>query len=446
MDNLTLISVLTIVLFIVGSVPFLLFLSHRRRDLLEAIYPATAYFLLIFPIRSVYALVFGTTFLGEPPFDDATSNAWMLALSYASIAFVMFLLGYYAPLGPAIAKSCPRLPSDWGWGRVGPAALTLAGVGLGAYGLLIRYFGGLEVYLTQKWVTLTQGGTTYLYALTGCLGLSSSILYVRYLRSGNGRVLFVTVLLLTIALGMTAGAKGAVFFPILSVLIVRHYLLRPIRLGDVFVMTLLLMLIIPAFNVYRHAPRLDAILPNYVQIMTTPRLLLTHILDRFHDMDALIYVVRDTGHIFPFRFGETLVPILVAWTPRVLWPDKPVISFAKEFGETYWAEWFAGTGSAPSVTVLGEAYINFGIAGMVLMGGLCGVVLRWWYCYCIRRDLGLGGVVAYAFTVPYWAMFWESDIVGLITRAILSASLAVMMSLAVGRPHSATGDSEEHSA
>ena len=90
-----------------------------------------------------------------------------------------------------------------------------------------------------------------------------------------------------------------------------------------------------------------------------------------------------------YQYGKTILPVFVAWIPRQLWPQKPIVVFGKIFSETYFFKWFTGTRAAASPTVVGEGYINFNFPGMLLVSFLCGIFLRSSYEYCIKRNFGL---------------------------------------------------------
>lgn len=437
MDDVALIWVLTVLLFFVVAFPhWQLLWRWKHTDPFGAVYLASAYFLLIFPLRSLYALAQGTEFLGKPPFDEATRTAWVVALVYLIVGFGVFYLGYYSPLGRMVARAAPGLPSMWRWRRVGWMAVGLTLIGLMSFILLVKYLGGLETYLTQKQVALTAGGTTYLYQLIGSFWIASAICYLRYTQTRARRHLLQTLVLLvtTLLVGATTGAKGYVFFPLLTILVLRHYLIRRINVLFIVLIGLILTALIPAFNIFRHTQDLSTIPTRYMIVISTPRILLHHLLARFHPLDAVVTIIRDTGSLFPFQYGSTIIPIFVAWIPRAIYPDKPVISYAKVFGETYWAEWFAGTGSAPSVSILGEAYVNFHFPGLVTIAFIAGVLLRGFYDYLVRLRRSHSGLLLYALNMPYIAMFWESDIVGLITRAIFWNLLGILVCLIVARP------------
>jgi len=110
MSDAVTIYALLIFLFSVASIPLISFVFTIKRDIFEPVYWASEYFILIFWIRSIYVLLFGTPFLGIPPFPPETARAWVTALFYLIISFAVFLIGYYSNLGITLATATPFLP------------------------------------------------------------------------------------------------------------------------------------------------------------------------------------------------------------------------------------------------------------------------------------------------------------------------------------------------
>ena len=433
MSDIVAIYALLAVLFCVGSIPLIRLFLNTKRDLFEPVYWASAYFILIFGIRSIYAMLFGTPFLGNPPFSLETVNAWIIALIYAIASFLIFLIGYYSKFGAALAKTLPLLPRHWSLTKIMLFVPLATGIGFLALSVLIIYFGGLEIFLTRKQLTLTAGGTTYLYLLVGFIQYALFIAYITALIHRKMRATALLLLAIVLIIGFASGSKGSVLFPILSFLVIRNYFKRPIQLKHLLIIALLAIFVFPFFNVYRSLSDLNQVLAAAIGIFDRPNLIVHHIMDRFHDMDSLIFIIRDTPETMDFQMGKTIAPLFVAWIPRVLWPDKPVISFAKIFGETYYAPWFAGTGTAPSPTIIGDAYINFHVGGMLWIALASGILLRTLYEYLIHRSFGPSGVFVYVAILPFLLLFWESDIAGLLSRAGSSFLMAVTISLLLAK-------------
>lgn len=122
--------------------------------------------------------------------------------------------------------------------------------------------------------------------------------------------------------------------------------------------------------------------------------------------------------------GTSLDDFWVAAIPRVLWPDKPIITrFGTQLHEEFWNTSEATSALAP--TYSGEAYWNNGPAGLVLVSILLGLEMGWltrrWQIAASGDDPAFFLI---AFPVSLWAVYVESWIAasyigGFITIVVL---------------------------
>lgn len=112
------------------------------------------------------------------------------------------------------------------------------------------------------------------------------------------------------------------------------------------------------------------------------------------------------------RPGDTLSNFWVTFIPRILWPQKPVIS---QPGTDLHKKYFndpSQTSSAIAPTYSAEAYWNYGPAGVVLVSVLLGLAIGWLTHY---SNLAVSGVrpeyFIIALPVAIWACFVESWLV-----------------------------------
>lgn len=84
-----------------------------------------------------------------------------------------------------------------------------------------------------------------------------------------------------------------------------------------------------------------------------------------------------TPEVVPYQYGKTYSFFLVSFVPRVLWPDKPTAGSANGFyAVTYGITSEEGAKTTSfGVSILGEAFINFGWAGVVLIMLLQGIFI-----------------------------------------------------------------------
>ncbi|MFH7024923.1 MAG: O-antigen polysaccharide polymerase Wzy [Heteroscytonema crispum UTEX LB 1556] len=114
---------------------------------------------------------------------------------------------------------------------------------------------------------------------------------------------------------------------------------------------------------------------NKESIYRAPKISAT---DKAAERSAMIIflsdVMKNTPEIVPYWNGETYLPLLTSYIPRIIWPDKPEIRIGNDFGHRYKildADDFSTSMNLPMIV---EMYVNFGswgvIIGMSLLGSL----------------------------------------------------------------------------
>jgi hypothetical protein len=94
---------------------------------------------------------------------------------------------------------------------------------------------------------------------------------------------------------------------------------------------------------------------------------------------ATMWLVDGYGHYF---YGTTIYPLLFLPIPRQLWPEKPIIStYLYELRNPLRPIYWAGMGG----TMLGEAYANFGLIGVIVLPCIMGYCLGRFYFAAMRR-------------------------------------------------------------
>lgn len=84
-------------------------------------------------------------------------------------------------------------------------------------------------------------------------------------------------------------------------------------------------------------------------------------------------IVTKSGDRVAFRHGETLIPLLTAFVPRLIWPDKPSMQVGLVVAKDFFPDASEDVNLSPSH--LGELYWNFGWAGVLLGMPLIGAIL-----------------------------------------------------------------------
>lgn len=455
MDGLEVTYALIAATAVVCLLPLFVFLRARRVDKFEPIYWASAYFFLLFVLRPLYDLALGSEFLGELPFDRATARAFNLGLLYAFLSFCLFLVGYYANLGVRLANRLPSLPTAWDGGRVAIAWLFLLGLGSISYFVLVRSFGGWDYYVCHKQETLTAPGQGYLLLGISLISIAFAMKLTQSLESKNrGYVAYGLLLPVLLAIGFFSGSKGIFLMPILVAIVATHYLKGSVHLRHILGLALFVFLLFPIFNTYRNyscvtdpIEQLQATQETHVgsgvqvapkalvvpKVDVGPKALIRHAMSRFYGIDSLAIIVRDTPDVMDFQYGKTIVPLFVAWVPRQIWEDKPTVSFGKVFAEKYLGKFFSGTGTSASPTLLGEAYLNWHLPGMLLVAWLSGIAIRLAYTWLIQRNCGGPAIFIYSQFFLYFVLFWEASIAGLLAERVASLIILIAVVFFMGR-------------
>jgi len=119
--------------------------------------------------------------------------------------------------------------------------------------------------------------------------------------------------------------------------------------------------------------------------------------------DAMDYVPRRRA----YGLGEaTLLTTAVAFVPRILWPDKPVIGQAEHFKKYTGIKLTKFTSA--TIGPIGDAYVDFGYGGILflfLYGGVIAVFFTTWINYASKSP----GLLLW-FMVIYFATIGEAEI------------------------------------
>ena len=89
------------------------------------------------------------------------------------------------------------------------------------------------------------------------------------------------------------------------------------------------------------------------------------------------YIYSMTPSVVPYQYGKTYSFFLVSFIPRIIWPDKPTAGSANGFyAVTYGITSEEGAKTTTfGVSILGEAFMNFGWAGVVLIMLVQGILI-----------------------------------------------------------------------
>ena len=111
----------------------------------------------------------------------------------------------------------------------------------------------------------------------------------------------------------------------------------------------------------------------------------------------LLFVTRGTNDNLPLQYGMTYFTQLVNPIPRAIWKGKPVADAGLILARAYGA---VDKNGEPTMTnspgFIGEAYLNFGFFGMLIVPLVAGIVVRAWDDIFPIAARSLPGFLVYA--------------------------------------------------
>jgi len=431
MSDIAVLYFLLLLLFVaIVWVPVFHYTRRRRRDLCEPVYLATAIFFIMFWVRSVYILIWGSLYLGERPFAPDIIESWNLVLLYSILACAVFYSTYYSKFGVALAHAVAPLPARWPIPRVYWLITILFGAGLASAYALVGQYGSLANFLDRRRAPNPLQGVGDLELLAYSMALSMEAAYVLLACRRKGVVLFASLFVIAVGFQFLQGQRLIVASTLLSLLVIYHYLRKPLRPRYLLGLGLLVALVVsPVMVLFREGSKQEVSVQSVSEALA-PEGGPVSFLERLDGIDGFVFIVRDTPALMDYQYGKSYMYALIAWFPRRYWRDKPK-DFEIVFTDTYFAGWFEPGVTGFSPTLLGEGYINFHVAGLLLVAGLGGLFWRAFYEYSIRRSAGMSGVFVYASALPFVLVSVEGRAVSLLTPAwiiLLTSLSSVLMS------------------
>lgn len=302
------------------------------------------------------------------------------------IGLLFFVIGYIQKLPKLSLRRLKIVRSDeWDVHRLWIVVLIFTGVSLTATVLFLQKTGfefqDLTSISRKRFVVLegSEAGYTALGYLRWAASLSqiAFMLVMAWFVSSGKRWFsaagFVTVVMFGIAavFPFLTSSRGSLMWLILSSMIIWHYLRRPLSIRAVAIVAIIAVVVL---SIMINLRRGDVDLIIAVSLESIVERL-------FGSRDFLD--ITTTAHIIAaiqdgrldYAYGRTYFTWLYAPIPRTMWPEKPVVSIGWEIKRCVFGLY--GLGGIPPGSI-GEAYWNFGYAGVVVMW-LLGAVIGWVY-------------------------------------------------------------------
>jgi hypothetical protein len=375
----TLILGVALVTSFVGVVPLALDWSRpddRRQILITLIVLSYSVFLVL-PILTGYFLsdIDDGAVLNFHSMAPQTIVAGQLA---ALMGLSCMLLGFYLPIGRFLAALLPRPTREWS----PSAALGVAAVMIP---LAIALYAVGQLGLVPK-----QAGSGVLGSIAFWSFLGIALLTLTYLRYRDRMALIMGLALVlpTMLFNFFTGSKRLFLTPAFMVALAFILVERRLRKSWVIGGFLLLVILYPTSQFYRHVVlqgnrlramdvlsnpgRTAGLLSQFFSQVEFGEYFKEGLLSagsRLNGLSALCVIVRDTPSKVPFQMGRSIAFVPLAYVPRVLWPGKPGLTIGQWVTDNYLGP---NIRSHTGPSWVGEFYFNFGYlgigVGMLLMG------------------------------------------------------------------------------
>ena len=312
------------------------------------------------------------------------------------LSVICIFASYATPIGRGLARLARGSRYDWSSG----AALGVAciGIPLGwaiTLGAELRVFGPrLGAGILGPFIHFTLYGISLL-----------TLTYLRY-RSRAALMLLLVLIPITMGFNFFTGSKGRFFGPLIMVFLAYLFYERRIRKSWVIAGIALVTLFYPASEFYRNVLT-RSMTVRVLDMIRDPGTVVKDMADfasnyeagewveqgllstanRFDGIAILAVILSKTPEEVPFQGGWTIGYAFLSFVPRLVWPDKPMVTTGRWVTDNYTLA--AGLETATGSTWIGELYFNFGWLGIGFGMIFVGIIFRTMHEFLFR----LGGTI-----------------------------------------------------
>lgn len=218
--------------------------------------------------------------------------------------------------------------------------------------------------------------------------------------------LWAAVFLLSCVMPFFASSRSVIVVSIISICIAAYYFGR-IRIRAILAVLAMLLVVVLGMETIRNVNN-RAVNQNSV---------VDSLLGSGHGTDFVrtSAIMDRIPEVRPYQYGLSYIAIFASPIPRSVWPQKPDVSLGAWVKRELFGRYARKSGWPPGL--IGEAYINFGRSGIIIVMLITGFLLRYFY-ESFRPLLG-ASVVA---TMIYARLTWELGFV----MAGLNFSLSIV--------------------
>jgi len=364
----------------------------RDFDIFEPIFFLALLLLLIFVLRPIQILLDfdKRVYL---LYDDSAIIA--KGLMFGALGNVAFLFGYKRRVAEKLARKVPVFQTNWSAGRVMLLSIVYTIIGVGGFSYSLLRSGGIESFVSSlQGRQLIMESSSYAFAaLLNLVYIGSTILAAYYFRTKRLKGLFYAAVPFSFFLGLLQGGRAIVLVYFVSILVLYYYsrIARRGREGRFFLTTAIIFIIAVVFIVqlgaYRTRLERGTIAAGRNSSLGWYG---TSFLQEFNQFDWFAIVLKNTPTVLPYQYGKTLLEYFVQFVPRMFWAGKPL---PIEYRVT---NLLANYQSGSPFTIVGEMYINFGLAGILFGMIILGIFARTAYEYMKQNPSNSAAILLYS--------------------------------------------------
>jgi len=348
--------------------------------------------------------------LRQAAYDPETLHQWISVLVWISLGFAALIVGYTLDLGDFFAARFPRYEKyEWQPRFVIAASLILGALGFAGNVLFYQAVGGVQNYLSNfnNRILLWNKNIGPLLALRD-MGLLAVILWYGYIvrphirRRLGGLVtwgLFAVLLAANLIPQLPLGSRTGVLRVFIDIAVIYHILKRRIKFWEFVGIGILLAGFVYAYGEMRF------IVSRSHGIRSTQELIddlsestsnvsesgIAHEYDQY--MSVLARIMDGVPNEVNYLHGSTYLLGFAYVVPRAIWSDKPP-SAAVILTDQLFAGSYSGT-SYLTPTMWGEAFMNFGYLGIIIIPFAFGVLFKGFNLYAKTSPVSPAQAVIY---------------------------------------------------
>ena len=370
-------------LFMLCSSPILQMQQLNDRYILLGLFSAV--YFLFFGVLDFFNLISGTP---QPPDHDAVlSNAELVILVGGALAHVGYRIACRSP-----GATSTRSIRDW------PESALVLGGGLLwivstwlTWQFRVYVITDTSLFNQHRGLAIAGAAKSAMYVLAAYFQ-PLCILILAYAQSKYRRAymlpVLIAVVLVQLLIGFVVDVKGDALLGFVIVFLTKLLVEGKIPRSWLLAGAVFVMIAWPVLQANRtvreqhslnHA-QVAANLLKTLELATAAKHSVMQgpdradtIFERMSLKGSVEMIVSGTEHGVRFQNGHTLLPVVAAFIPRLIWPNKPDVQTGLILNKEFQVNGDENTYISPSH--LGELYWNFGWAGVVVGMSLIGLLL-----------------------------------------------------------------------